>query len=134
MQDLNADNIIKEGDTEFIRTFRNKTDEKAIVYLFDKARIIIEKYKTEKCLLPRISNQRLNSYLKELADVCGIKQNLTFHMARHTFATTVLLLNNVDIKIVSKALGHTSVKTTEIYAKVMDKLVAESMRGVEGKI
>jgi site-specific recombinase XerD len=134
MQDLTTDNIIKEGDTEFIRTFRNKTDEKAIVYLFEKARFIIDKYKDGDCLLPKISNQRLNSYLKEIADVCGIKKNLTFHMSRHTFATTVLLLNKVDIKVVSKALGHTSVRTTELYAKVMDKLVAESMKAVEGKI
>ena len=78
--------------------------------------------------MPSLSNQRLNSYLKEIADVCGIKKNLTFHMARHTFATTVTLSNGVPIETVSKLLGHTKLATTQIYARVVEKKVSEDMK------
>ncbi|WP_163517114.1 site-specific integrase, partial [Gelidibacter japonicus] len=78
-------------------------------------------------LLPKLSNQKLNSYLKEIADLCGIKKNLTFHMARHTFATTVTLSNGVPIETVSKLLGHTKLTTTQIYAKVVEKKVSQDM-------
>jgi len=74
-----------------------------------------------------LSNQRMNSYLKEIADVCGITKSLTFHMARHTFATTVTLNNNVPIETVSKMLGHKSIKTTQHYAKVLDLKVGKDM-------
>jgi integrase/recombinase XerD len=74
-----------------------------------------------------LSNQKLNSYLKEIADLCGIKKNLTFHMARHTFATTVTLTNGVPIETVSKLLGHTKVVTTQIYARVVEKKVSQDM-------
>jgi site-specific recombinase XerD len=73
-----------------------------------------------KKLLPIPSNQKVNTYLKELADICGITTRITFHIARHTFATTVTLQNNVPIDSVSKMLGHKSIKTTQIYAKVND--------------
>ncbi|MEJ7678717.1 MAG: tyrosine-type recombinase/integrase [Segetibacter sp.] len=66
----------------------------------------------EGSLFPKISNQQLNGYLKEMADVCGIEKNLTFHLARHTFATTVTLSNGVPIESVSKMLGHTKISTT----------------------
>ena len=69
-------------------------------------------------LLPVISNQRLNSYLKEIADLCGIEKNMTFHLARHTFATTVTLAKGVPMETVSKMLGHTNLKTTQIYARI----------------
>ena len=78
-------------------------------------------------LFPCFSNQKINSYLKEIADLCGIKKNLTFHMARHTFATTVTLSNGVPIETVSKLLGHTKLATTQIYARVIDKKVKEDM-------
>ena len=78
-------------------------------------------------LFPRIFNQKLNSYLKEIADVCKIKKNLTFHMARHTFATTVTLTNGVPIESVSKMLGHTKLTTTQIYAKVVESKVSYDM-------
>jgi len=74
-------------------------------------------------LLPVMSNQRMNSYLKELADMCGIKKDLTFHCARHTFATTVTLTNGVPIETVSKMLGHKSLKNTQLYAKIVDKRI-----------
>jgi site-specific recombinase XerD len=69
----------------------------------------------------------MNSYLKEIAEVCGIKKDLTFHIARHTFATTVTLTNGVPIENVSKILGHKSLRTTQHYAKILDKKVSEDM-------
>jgi integrase/recombinase XerD len=69
----------------------------------------------------------LNSYLKEIADLCGINKNLTFHLARHTFATTVTLTNGVPIETVSKMLGHTKIATTQIYARVLEKKIGEDM-------
>jgi site-specific recombinase XerD len=80
-----------------------------------------------------MSNQRMNSYLKELADVYGITKELTFHCARHTFATTVTLTNGVPIETVSKMLGHKSLKTTQHYAKIVDKKVSEDMRVLKEK-
>jgi len=69
----------------------------------------------------------MNAYLKEIADVCGIKKKLTFHLARHTFATTVTLSNGVPIESVSKMLGHASLRTTQIYAKVIDQKLRQDM-------
>lgn len=78
-------------------------------------------------------NQRMNSYLKELADLCSIPKDLTFQCARHTFATTVTLTNGVPIETVSKMLGHKSLKTTQHYAKIVDKKVSEDMRALKQK-
>lgn len=83
--------------------------------------------KNHGCLLPIPSNAKLNAYLKEVADICGINKLLTFHIARHTFATTVTLNNGVPIESVSKMLGHKSIKITQIYAKILDKKVSEDM-------
>ncbi|WP_286650260.1 tyrosine-type recombinase/integrase [Sphingobacterium sp. UBA6645] len=77
-----------------------------------------------------MSNQRMNGYLKEIADICGISKNLTFHLARHTFATTVTLSNGVPIESVSKMLGHTSIRTTQIYAKVLEHKLSEDMNNL----
>ena len=85
-------------------------------------------------LLPVPSNQKCNTYLKELADVCGINKNITFHMARHTFATTVTLTNGVPIETVSKLLGHRSIRTTQVYAKVINEKVAEDMGSLANRI
>lgn len=76
----------------------------------------------------------MNGYLKEIADVCGIKKTLTFHIARHTFATTVTLSNGVPIESVSKMLGHTSIRTTQIYAKVIDRKLSEDMRNLQQRM
>ena len=78
-------------------------------------------------LLPVLSNQKMNAYLKEIADLCEISKELTFHIARHTFATIVTLSNGVPIESVSKMLGHKSIKTTQHYAKILDKKVSEDM-------
>lgn len=85
-------------------------------------------------LLPVISNQKMNDYLKEIAIVCGIDKNVTFHLARHTFATTVTLANGVPIESVSKMLGHTDIRTTQIYAKVIDTKLSNDMELLAQKI
>ncbi|HSH19282.1 MAG TPA: site-specific integrase [Draconibacterium sp.] len=85
-------------------------------------------------VLPVISNQRLNSYLKEVADLCGIEKNLTFHLARHTFATTVTLAKGVPLETVSKMLGHTSLKTTQIYARITDQKIGYDMQELSRKL
>ena len=101
---------------------------------------IIEKYKNhEYCkrynkLLPVNSNQRYNAYLQEIGIICNIKKKLTTHIARHTFATTVTLANGVPIETVSAMLGHTSIKTTQIYAKVLEKKVSEDMNQLRSKL
>ena len=77
--------------------------------------------------MPVLSNQKSNAYLKEIADLCGIKKNLTTHLARPTFATTVTLSNEVPIESVSKMLGHTSLKTTQIYPKILDSKTSDDM-------
>ncbi|WP_217447861.1 site-specific integrase [Maribellus comscasis] len=84
-------------------------------------------------MFPLISNQNLNAYLKEIADICTIKKHLTFHLARHTFATTVTLNNGVPIESVSKMLGHSKLTTTQIYAKVLEKKISEDMNGLKQK-
>ena len=85
-------------------------------------------------ILPVLSNQKMNSYLKELADICGISKNLSMHVARHTFATSVTLSNGVPIETVSKMLGHTSLKTTQIYAKIVDSKISEDMAILKTKL
>ena len=85
-------------------------------------------------LLPKITNEKTNLYLKEIADAVGIKKNLTFHMARHTFATTVTLSNGVPLETVSKLLGHTKLATTQIYARVLNKKISEDMQELRSKL
>lgn len=118
---------------KWVITSRQKTDKKVRIPLLIKAEEIINKYqghikaKSSGTLFPVISNQKLNSYLKEIADIAGVKKNLTFHMARHTFATTITLSNGVPIETVSKLLGHTKIATTQIYARVLEHKVSTDM-------
>jgi site-specific recombinase XerD len=132
---LTFSNISKGIDgNQWIFSSRQKTDTPTRIPLLPKALEILEKYKSHpKCIntgkvLPVLSNQKMNAYLKEIADLCGITKPLTFHIARHTFATTVTLNNDVPIESVSKMLGHKSIKITQHYAKIMDKKVSEDMR------
>lgn len=85
-------------------------------------------------LLPVPSNQKMNDYLKEIAGVCHIDKELSFHMARHTFATTITLSNGVPIESVSKMLGHTNIKTTQIYARITDQKVDRDMAALAEKL
>lgn len=125
---------------KWIYTFRTKTDTKSNVPLLPKALAIIEKYKgfpvsnNKNRLLPVITNIKTNEYLKEIALVCSIKKNLTFHMARHTFATTIALTNGVLNETVSNILGHTSLRTTQIYAKVVETKVSSDMLSLKSKM
>lgn len=122
---------------KWIFTKRQKTKTASNIPLLPQAMRIIEKYRDNQyCsvsgkLLPILTNQKMNAYLKEIADLCEIDKELTFHIARHTFATTVTLSNGVSLESVSKMLGHKSIKTTQHYAKILDKKVSEDMRGLK---
>jgi integrase len=124
---------------KWIFTHRQKTETASRIPLLPIPKELIQKYAAhpqclnENKLLPVLSNQKMNSYLKEIADVCGIQKDLTFHIARHTFATTVTLTNGVPIETVSKMLGHTNIKTTQHYAKILDKKVSEDMQILRDK-
>ena len=124
----------------WLHTQRAKTNEAVKIPLLPKAQAIIEKYAEEmKChpqgrLLPVFSNQKINSYLKVITNACGIHKNITFHAARHTFATTVTLSNGVPIETVSKLLGHTKLTTTQIYARVLEKKVGEDMQDLMSRL
>ena len=117
----------------------NKTDTRSNISLLPIASALLEKYKdypqviNEEKLLPILSNQKMNSYLKEIADVCEINKELTFHIVRHTLATTVTLSNSVPIKSVSKMLGHKNLKTTQHYAKILDLKVSNDMKVLKEK-
>jgi site-specific recombinase XerD len=119
---------------------RKKTDGRSPIPLLPQALAIVNKYKNDPealakgRLLPVNSNQRMNGYLKEIADITGITKNLTMHLARHTFATTVTLSNGVPIESVSKMLGHSSIKTTQIYSKVVDTKISNDMKALKAKM
>lgn len=138
LKHLSADMLRRWPDGNlWINTKRQKTDVPVLVRLLDVPIRLIKKYDgtTEGDLLfPVPSNQKVNSYLKEIASVCGIDKDLTFHMARHTFATTVTLANGVPIETVSKMLGHTNIQTTQIYARVIDTKINNDMEVLAGKL
>jgi site-specific recombinase XerD len=124
-------------NTLWIMGKRVKTNVSYRVPLLDIPKMIIEKYKGSLPggeLLPVITNQKMNAYLKEIADLCGITKNLSFHVARHTFATTVTLSKGVSIESVSKMLGHTNIKTTQIYARITDDKIKNDMAMLAGKL
>lgn len=138
IESLTLDNLVRGIDGKlWIRTYRQKTDTKSNIPLLSPALQILEKYKDDPettnsgSLLPVNSNQKMNAYLKEIATLAGINKTLTFHLARHTFATSVTLANGVPIESVSEMLGHKSIRTTQIYAKVIDKKVSEDMSKLE---
>ena len=129
-------NVWADGNT-WISFHRQKTKVPFNVRLLDVPLQIIEKYKhfrKGKRLLPVPSNQKCNEYLKEIAEVCGINKNITFHCARHTFATTITLGNGVPIETVSKMLGHTNVRTTQIYARITDQKINVDMESLAAKL
>jgi len=127
-----------DGD-KWIFTSRQKTDTSSRIPLLPVALTILNRYQDHpQCenkglLLPVLSNQKMNAYLKEIADLSDVVKHLTFHLARHTFATTVTLSNNVPIETVSKMLGHTNIKTTQHYAKILDLKVSHDMAALKQK-
>lgn len=131
---------IGDDGKQWIFTSRHKTNTPVHLPLLPQAANIIEQYKHhpicvyKSIVLPVFTNQRMNCYLKEVADLCGIKKWLTFHMARHTFATTITLSNGVPIETVSKMLGHSTIKTTQHYAKVLDSKTSFDMAALAQKL
>nr|WP_188316221.1 site-specific integrase [Chitinophaga agrisoli] len=137
-EQLEPNHVCKFFDGEdWIVKNRQKTWCRENVPLLPFAKEILQRYKdhpycvANNCLLPIKSNQKFNAYLKEIADICGINKNLTTHTARHTFATTVTLANGVPIETVSAMLGHKSIKTTQIYAKIVAAKVSADMRALK---
>lgn len=133
---LTQDNIVTLNGKQWIMTTRQKTKVPSNILLLDIPAMIIEKYRgrtKDGKLLPILSNQKMNSYLKEIGDVCGIKKNLTYHLARHTFAT-MILSKGVPIESVSKMLGHTNIRTTQVYARITNKKIEEDMLALAGKL
>ena len=141
VQKLNQDNIVRHIDGSlWIQAKRTKTKSKLGIPILPTAEAILEKYKDHpkvingECVLPVLSNQKSNAYLKEIANLCGIEKNLTTHLARHTFATTVTLSNGVPIETVGKMLGHKNLRTTQHYAKIISKKVEYDMEILKEKL
>lgn len=120
---------------KWISVYRDKTKRHYEIPLLYKAEIILDKYNTEEKALPKISNQRFNAYLKEIAEILDIQKKLTHHIARKTFASTILLYNDVPMEVVSELLGHSEMQTTQNhYAKVVQKKVSEQMERINNKM
>ena len=141
IEKLSSNHIQKGSDgNDWIIIDRTKTESRCRIPLLPAAKEVLKKYETHPVamlanrLLPIYSNQKMNSYLKELADICGIQKNLSMHVARHTFATSVTLTNGVPLETVSKMLGHTSLKTTQIYARIVDTKISNDMDQLQKKL
>lgn len=134
-QNLTIKNLTKEKKNYFIQFVQDKTGEAISIPIFSVAKNIIDKYndsverKVLKKLLPKISNQKLNAYLKVISELAGINP-ITHHMARHTFATTICLDNKMPIEELSKLLGHTSIKTTQIYGRITRERLTKSINKI----
>ena len=138
LKNLTIDHLY-DGTVRMIKIPRQKTGVDSTVPVLPKAQEIMDKYAEhplrlrDGVIIPVPSNQKTNAYLKEIADLARIKKNLTFHMARHTFGTTVTLSNNVPIETVSRMMGHSSLKMTQHYAKVLDaKIQADMLHLIHG--
>jgi site-specific recombinase XerD len=138
---LSTENLVKGIDgNDWLITSRQKTDTDVRIPLLPQAEELINKYKNHPksinhgTLFPTISNQKTNAYLKEIADLCNINKAITFHIARHTFATTITLSNGVPIESVSKMLGHTTIRSTQVYAKVVEQKLSEDMLNLKKRM
>jgi site-specific recombinase XerD len=141
MKNLTPDNLSIGIDGNYwIVTSRAKTKQRSSVPLLPRALEVVRKYENyplclaEGTLLPGLSNHKYNDYLKEIATSCEITKNLTSHLGRHTFATTITLTNGVPIESVSAMLGHRSIRTTQIYSKVIDTKVSEDMHNLSQRL
>lgn len=130
--------VVGVDGEKWITTFRQKTNIRSSVPLLPKALTILQKYLNfpgfDDYIFPVPSNQKVNAYLKEIGDICEVSKRLTFHLARHTFSTTVTLSNGVPIETVSKMLGHTNIRTTQVYAKVVDTKISQDMQQLKEKL
>ena len=138
---LSKEQIIKGADGDlWVSTHRTKTGTPVNVPLLPEALAILSKYESNPesdnkgLVLPVLSNQKMNAYLKEIGDVCEITKNLSCHLARHTFGTTITLANGISLEVVSKMLGHTNINTTKIYARMVDARVSEEMHGLKSRM
>jgi integrase/recombinase XerD len=134
LMNLHEGNVVTgEDQDKWLKLFRQKSNEPTNIPLLSMAQEIMDRYKDNPRsvslgkVFPTTTNQHINTYLKEIAKIVGIKKKLTFGVARHTFATTVTLANNVPIETVSKMMGHTKIATTQIYARVLLKKVSDDM-------
>ncbi len=141
LRNLAVKNIYKENGKYWIRTRRQKTNVKSNIPLLKVPLRLLKKYlpkfetaEADKKIFRVISNQKMNAYLKDLADLCTISKCLTFHIARHTFATTVTLNNGAPIESVSSMLGHKHITTTQHYAKLLDKKLGFDMQALSPKL
>src|SRR5690606_30384132 len=137
VKNLTRENIINGvNGKNWIYCRREKSQTPMKIPLLEKARLILEKYKSpeNELLLPVYSNQKTNNYLKEIAAQCKIPKKLSFHVARHSFATTITLSNGVPIETVSKLLGHSKLSTTQIYARVVDQKIGDDMELLQSKL
>ena len=138
VEQLSAEHLVRDNNGSlWIRKARQKTKQMCNIPVISRAKAILDKYADcEECqikgrLLPVSSNQKMNAYLKEIADICGIHKRLTTHVARHTAATVVFLANEVSMENVAKILGHSNIKMTQHYAKVLDSSIMRDMGNVE---
>jgi site-specific recombinase XerD len=141
MKNLRVHHLVKENDRYWIRTKRQKSGVASNIPLLPIPLALIRKHHPDftaadpaKSVMPVTSNQKTNRALKKIAEHCNINKELTFHIARHTFATTVTLSNGVPIESVSKMLGHRRIATTQHYAKIVDKKVGEDMHQLEQRL
>ncbi len=139
VQHLKPEHIFRDMDGSYwIRKTREKTDNMCNIPLLDLPMKLIHKYQNHpECVrkgvvMPVPCNQRMNSYLKEIADICGIQKTLSTHIARHTFAC-LAIANKVSTESIAKMLGHTDIRTTKIYARVLDRTVSDEMQILRGK-
>jgi site-specific recombinase XerD len=139
VQSLKYSDLENRNGKLWMKKRRQKTKNICTVPLVEAAVQLIGKYRenvyciANSVVLPVISNQKMNAYLKEIATICGIKKHLSTHTARHTFATTVTLSNQISIEVVSKMLGHSSINMTKKYARVVDELINKDMQKLENK-
>ncbi|MBP7076909.1 MAG: site-specific integrase [Bacteroidales bacterium] len=139
VEKLTKDKIVNIDGKYWIKTRRHKTNQMCSIPLLAPALEIINQYKThpacvkENRVLPVLTNQKMNAYIKEIADICGIEKKLSTHTARHTFATTVTLTNGLSLESVSKMLGHSSINMTKRYARVVDDKLARDMAKLDFK-
>lgn len=134
---LKKEHLSRDSDgSRWIHKKRQKTNQLSTIFVIEAAWRILEKYKhhpmvlDKDMLLPVLSNQKMNSYLKEVMDLCGIDKPISTHTARHTFATTVALSNSIPIEVVSKTLGHSSIKMTQRYARTTENLIKKNMQKI----
>jgi integrase len=137
---LKPEHIVRDNNGAlWIRKKRQKTGNMCNIPLLDPAKEILDRYKDHPVclergvLLPVLCNQKMNAYLQELADICGITKKISSHTGRHSFATSVALANGVSIENVAKMLGHSDTKMTRHYARVLDKSIMRDMQVVNGK-